>query len=264
MPFGEATSAFWFYERLHPSQWVPPFSVEEVPVADRVRLEVVWDGIGVWSRPGTTDFKQPGEATTLFRLVTASYALLALEALEVTMDGWIEATEAELAGSVIGFRVDRPRSPADVNPDSDESKAMRAAAELAVAICDKPAYRLAVRDIHGALRDPSDDAFFFGFRAVEDVARAVSGSTGELTAKEWATLHEQIGLTPEDGKARLESLTRARRAAAHGATEDPELGEARRRRDALLDEARRFVITTLMNEPNLPHNSLRAALPSGS
>jgi hypothetical protein len=168
-------------------------------------MEIVGDGIAVWSRPGTRAFKQVGDATALFRLVTASYALLARDVFEVTTDGWIEATEAEFAGSVIGFRVDRARTPTDVDPQSTESRGMRAAAELAVAVGERPPYRLALRDICAALRDPTDDAFFFAFRAAEDVARAVSGTVGNIGADEWAALHERVGMTPEEGKARLEA-----------------------------------------------------------
>src|SRR6266496_1685376 len=99
MPFGEATSAFWFYGRLLPSHHVAPFDVQNVQIAPDVFFEVAFDGIGLWAKPGGKDFKQFGEATAFLRLVVASYALLSREALDVTMEGWVEATEARLAGS---------------------------------------------------------------------------------------------------------------------------------------------------------------------
>lgn len=259
--FGDADSAFWFYGRLHPSHGVPPFQAEEIEVEEGVRLEVIWDGIGVWSRPGVKVFKQMGEATELFRLVVAAYALLTREVFDVSADGWIEATEAKLAGSILGFRVEQSKSAGDVNRDSKESTAIRAACRVAIAARAMPSYRLALRDIYSALREVGNDAFFFSYRAVEDAARVVSGGE-RVGSKEWGEFHQGVGLTPEEGEARLAPLTAARKALAHGDEDGHAIGEASRQRDVLLDTARWFVIRAIEEDAELDAGELVAYLPN--
>jgi len=261
--FGDLDSAFWFYGRLHPSHAVPPFQAEEIKVEQGVRLEIVWDGIGVWSRPGVKAFKQMGEATELFRLVVAAYALLTRDVFDISTDGWIEAKEAQLAGSVLGFRVEQSKSAGDIDRNSKESTAIRAACRLAIAVRVVPSYRLALRDLYSALREAGNDAFFFAYRAVEDAARVVSGGE-RVGPEEWGEFHQRIGLTPEDGKCRLTPLAEARNALAHGDEASTTIGVANRQRDALLDTARWFVIRAMEIDPDLGIDELAAFLPNVS
>lgn len=256
MIFGNESSAFWFYGRLHPGQRVPNFDVQEVVISEIVRLELIRDGIGVWSRPGARYFKQPGEATELFRLVVAAYALVSGEALDVTLDGWIEATEAKLDGAVLGFRVERSLYASEV--DAPRSEQMRAAAELAIRVRQSPNLRLAIRDIYAALQDPttSDDAFLFAFRAVEDCARALTGSDDEANRVDWASFHQELGRSPDEGKERLDPLTRARNAVAHGDVATSDLAEPRGKRSELIDLARATVIETLKIKPGVDLSDL--------
>jgi hypothetical protein len=258
--FGDLDSAFWFYGRLHPSHAVPPFQAEEIEVDEGVRLEVVWDGIGVWSRPGVRAFKQMGEATELFRLVVAAYALLTRKVFDVSTDGWIEATAAQLTGSILGFRVEQSKSVGDVDRDSKESAAIRAACLVAIATRAMPSYRLALRDIYSALREVGNDAFFFAYRAVEDAARVVSGGE-RVGPREWGEFHQRIGLTPEQGEARLAPLTEARKALAHGDENASAIGVADRQRRALLDTARWFVIRAMESDLDLDASELAVYLP---
>src|SRR5690242_14473853 len=108
MAFGAEDSGFWFHGRIGPAFLVPPFNVSDVPVVEGVRLEVVWEGIGVWSRPGQRAYKQPGDATSLFRTVVAAWALLSGTALTVTTEGWVEAHGAAFDDSTMGWVINRP------------------------------------------------------------------------------------------------------------------------------------------------------------
>ena len=183
--FGEKSSAFWFHGRIHPAPRVPAFYAEEIQVEEGVTLEIICEGISVWAKPGTERYKQPGEATDLFRLVLSAYALLARDAFDPELEGWIEATKAQLEGSMVGFIIPRTIGPEE--KESAETKRVQAAADLAIAVREIPSLRLAIRDIYAAVRDrdASDDAFFFAYRAVEDCARTVSGADSDIGAKEW-------------------------------------------------------------------------------
>jgi hypothetical protein len=239
-----STSAFWFYGRLRPTA-ATRFNVAEFRVARGTRLEVFHDGIALWSKPGTTAFTTLEQARDLLQLVAAAYGLISSVALDFTLEGWVEATGANFRGAVVGFGVD-PRGHDPYLPTrSRRSIDMRRAARLAVAIQKRPGWRLAVRDVHSALRDGGDDGFVFAYRALEDVARALSGQTGQLNNQDWAKLHQLSGTTKSSFLSRIEPLVKARRAAAHGNEGDPELQFARANRDAVIDIARRVVADTL-------------------
>jgi hypothetical protein len=245
--FGASSSAFWFYGRLSPAFDVPPFYAQEVVVTEGARIEIVFEHLGVWSAPGTLACKEPGEVNQLARLVIGAWALIAGRSLEWTMDGWIEATEAQLAGSIMGHRPAHFRDPGLAREDTPVSRRIRAAAELAVSLREVPGYRLALRDIHTALREDSGDALFFAYRALENVARVLAGSDGELGALDWARYHEALGRDPGAGKELLGPLTAARGAIGHGdqAAESIEAAE----RSELLLLARREIAAAIAADP---------------
>jgi hypothetical protein len=122
---------------------------------------------------------------------------------------------------------------------------MRRAARLAAKVHNLPGWRLALRDIHSALRDRGDDGFVFAYRALEDVARAVSGQSGQLRSKDWAQLHGLLGTSDVAFLARIKPLHEARRAAGHGDESDPKLQAARANRDAVIAIARLVVAEAL-------------------
>jgi hypothetical protein len=257
---GDADSAFWFYGRLHPAARVPPFQAEEVEVVQGVRLEVIWDGIGVWSMPGTRSFKSPREASELFGLVAGAYALLARSSFTVSSDGWVEARKASLDGSILGFQAQQMTSAEQVRKDSEESVCLRAACETAVVLRAHPNYRLAIADVHGALRAPGSDAFFYAYRAIESVARATAEGSGSEDA-DWAGFHRRVGIDPDEGKEKLEPLRQARNALAHGDPDAQVIHDAERKRERLIDLARWFVITAIDADEELAGPDLSRYLP---
>jgi hypothetical protein len=86
---------------------------------------------------------------------------------------------------------------------------MRKAATLAVAAEATPSWRLAIRDVYSALQERGDDAFVFAYRAIEDVARAVSGCTGDLRASGAGSTITLVRLRRSSG-AESRSASRAR------------------------------------------------------
>lgn len=256
---GDVDSAFWFYGRLHPAARVPPFQAEEVEVVEGVRLEVIRDGIGVWSIPGTRTFKSPREATELFGLVVGAYALLARSSFTVSSDGWVEARKASLDGSILGFQA-QMTSAEQVRRDSEESACLRAACETAVALRTHPNYRLAIADVHGALRAPGSDAFFYAYRAIESVARAAAEGSGSEDP-DWPRFHRRVGIDPDEGRKKLEPLRRARNALAHGDPDAKVIHDAERIREQLIDVARWFVIAAIDADSALAGPELSRYLP---
>jgi hypothetical protein len=227
---------------------VPPFYAQEIPIYEGARMEIIWEHLGIWSPPGTSGHKQPGEANQLANLVVSAWALLTGQALVWSLGGWIEATEATFEGTVMGYRPEHFRDPGVPREKSMVSKRIRRAAELAILLRSNQQYRLALRDIHTAEREESDDALFFAYRAIENAARAIAGVTGDLGKAGWAGFHEARSRTPADGQAQMRPLTDARDAAAHGQEESSTQSE----RDELILLARQLIADTIQKDCTIP------------
>ena len=248
-------SGFWFHGRLSPAANAH-FNVNEIEVGEATFVTVAWDGIVVWSRPDLVDpgwqgtVRRPEEAARVFRLVAGAYALVTERPYDITLEGWIEATDATFRDVVPGFHV--RRFTLDALPASDrENVAMRKAIEIAGASRDRPGFRQALLDLLAAYRDLGDDAFLFAYRSIEDVAREITG-TADLGASDWAQFHRQLDRDPEEGKREIEPLTVARKAAAPGDEADPELDAARSERHDRIRIARFLVADAMERDEAVP------------
>jgi hypothetical protein len=99
------TSALWTHGRLSPYA-LTRFNVQEVEVADGARVEAFADGLALWQRPGSTFARSVEESRDFLGLVVAALAVVSGDALDFTFGGWVEATEATFAGTIIGVVVD--------------------------------------------------------------------------------------------------------------------------------------------------------------
>jgi hypothetical protein len=238
------TSGFWFLGRLHPEA-ATRFNVQQVRLAPNAFVEVVHNGIAVWSKPGGTAITSVRDARELLEIVVSAYTLVSAVALDLTIEGWVEATDATFDSTIVGFIIDPRGHAPHLSERSRASVTMRRAVHLALATRASAYWRLAIRDMHLAIKDSGDDAFTYAYRAVEDVARAVSGHTGQLTRNAWSRLHTHLGTTEPAFKARIEPLQLARRAAAHGDPTDADLLAARQDRTARIAIGRIVVADAL-------------------
>lgn len=227
------------------------FNAWEIPIAPGVRFEAFVDGLAVWSKPGKHAISTPEEARELFAVVVGAYALITGVALDWSLSNWVEATEASFKGTTVGFGSDTRAFAAPIRRRSRRSTDIRRAARLAAAVRHKPSWRLALRDVWSALRERGDDAFVFGYRAIEDVARALSGQTGQLGDADWRKLHQHLGTNKTAFLKRIDPLLKARRAAAHGNDGDPKLAAARRDREAITMIVREVVAEAFVAESSL-------------
>jgi hypothetical protein len=255
------TSGWWFVGRLTPL-WETRFNVQEVPADPddpnaQIRLEVYYDRIAVWSNPVSGVISGPEEASGLFALVVACYAVLTRIVLDVSLEQWLEVTDARFHGTKLGVVTGivsehGHEQPGMLPADDQRNVAMRAAAELAVRGRRHPYVRLMLRDTYAALRrDSGDDAFVYGYRALQDAARHVNGLTGEIGERHWRALADRLRVEPEELRARKDRLVKARNAASKGDVQSDELRRARETRDRLLDDARLLVTDVLIGDDEI-------------
>jgi hypothetical protein len=246
-----ADSGFWAHGRFSPHA-ATHFNVQNEEVAEGVTIEVLADGIGVWSKPNSALGRSVEDARNLMGLVAAAYTLRSGVPLDFTFTGWVEATKASFEGTVMGFVVPRGhKTDLTARNQNKRTKDMRAAVELAAAVFHRGPWRLAVRDVHAAYLAKifaTDDAFVYATRAIEDLARAVSTTE----TKSWADLHAHLGTNQQAFKRRTRRLWKARAAVAHGDENDPDLVAARPAMNTLVELSRRIVREAITAEPSLP------------
>lgn len=231
-------SGFWAHGRLAPYN-ATRFNVQNVEVVDFVWVEVFADGVAVWSKSSATLARSNTEARDFMSLIVAAYTIRTGIALDFIFTGWIEATKATFEGTIVGFVVPRGHR-ARMDPNSRRSDDMRAAIALAATAHDQGPWRLAIRDVHAAyqaLAARSDDAFVFAYRAVEDLAHAVSPTA----AKDWAALQRHLGTTESVLKRRTKRLRDARDAVVHGDANHAALVAARKTPARLVGVGRSMV-----------------------
>lgn len=242
-----AASALWAHGRLSPYS-ATRFNVQEAVAPGNTRVEVFADGIAVWSRAGSTFVRTGAEARDFLGLIVAAYTSRTGVALDFSFTGWVEATEATFKGTMIGFTVPRGHRP-HMDPASKRSCDMRVAIDVAGAAFARGSWRIALRDVHAAyLATGNDDSFVFAYRAIEDLAHAVSPTM----KKSWPDLHTHLRMTQQQLQTRTRRLLDARNAVAHGDLSNPALIAARADWARVVGVARSVVRLAFKNEPTLP------------
>lgn len=243
-------SALWTYGRLSPYV-LTRFNVQEFEVAPGARVEVFADAIALWQRPRSGFARSIEESRDFLNLVVAAYNVVSGVALDFAFGGWVEATEAKFKGTIVGVAVDPRGHIPRMAPDGKRSVEMRKALTLAAAVNHRGGWRLALRDLYSAqraLERRSDDCFVFAYRTVEDLAHAVSPSSG----KSWPALHAHLVTDETRFRRRVEPLRLARNAAGHGDETSPDLVAARDGRAQLVRLARRILRDAIRLAPDLP------------
>jgi hypothetical protein len=234
----------WAWGSLSPQQ-LARFNVVETPVGSDCVVSFLDYVFILRFGPGL----EPGVVVSpesIIEPIAGAYALLYDIAFDAAFLGGMDLDRGNWDAvhyfKALGRHEDRM-----LPPDAPESLAMLRAIALAAAARKVPGYRLALRDVLAAMRDDGDDAFIFAYRAVSDLARAVS--TSEKV--DWPALHQHLSVNGDAFRERLAPLQDARDAAAHGDESDVALEVARRNRHGLIKLAREIVAQAMIADSRI-------------
>jgi len=195
---GNQASTYFFIGRLGSSPL--RFQVQDADAGDGLRLDVYLDAISAW---GTTvepfDTFRVAVRTTL-DFIVAAYAFKARHALDYRLDNWVEVKgvigNAGIVGRFLAPNEAPPTLPSTRSPTNTPWKlaARLNRSRLAGGVTQN--HVLALRDYQQAMLDPSDNAFFFAWRAVEDVCRTVANVT-DVSAAAWGTMNVALNTTQQ-------------------------------------------------------------------
>lgn len=181
------------------------------------------------------------EAGYLAEDLFGAYSMRTGAGLSSSIESWVEAVGPPIGrGSIVGVSELRA-----YHDDADASAYLaQAARDVAFAVHSPSAdyWRAVFRDMGRTCRDGGDDAFLFAIRAIENAARATTGTVGRVTDGIWNRFARYLDVEPDDLKATKAMLHDARHAVAHGDVRCDRLLAARSRRQELLFGAREIAV----------------------
>jgi hypothetical protein len=194
---GNPPSTYFFVGRLTDAQ--SRFQVQGAKLGGGLSLAVFWDAISV---SGATvqpfDLFRPAVRSAL-DLTVAAYAFKTKEPIEYRLENWVEAQGVATDGVVGRFMAPNQAVPVLPPSRSRINTPWKLAARLnrsRVAGLVTENHVLALRDYQQALIDPSDNAFMYAWRAVEDICRAVSGKP-DVSPASWAAMYNALQINAQ-------------------------------------------------------------------
>jgi len=190
-------STYFFIGRL--SDPGSRFQVQDAQLGGGLKLAVFWDAI-VISGPTVDSFAalRP-RVQKAFDLTTAAYVFKSKSPIDCRLENWVEALNVSTDG-VVGRFLRPSQPPPPIAPTrSPVNTPWRLAARLNrlyVASKVTENHVLALRDYQLAVLDPSDNAFIYAYRAVEDICRSVSGQP-DIDAPAWAVTNNTLNISQQ-------------------------------------------------------------------
>jgi hypothetical protein len=256
--------------RLVPAMDAALFELWEHPIdgPGLARLEVLRDGLVVWSRAGARRIRSRGQAERFIRVLLGAYAFYTGVVLDFAATGWVEATKAEFEGTWVGFVLGGGKARPPTRKAGRHTTDLRRAAVLAGAV-ELTAWRRTLTDLRDAHRaaaavrgenpndDAGDDAFVYAHRAIESARSAAATDAGAVDLRDWAYLHALLNTNEGQLKARIKRLEDARDAVVHASDPRAILRAARRDVTQLTDIARNVVADALEAKNLVDRSHLR-------
>jgi hypothetical protein len=171
-------------------------------------------------------------------LLVDLYSFHANTLLSCKLVNWVEAREVSARENMIGVFMGSNSIKISRDRRNPQNRRWRKVAKIFPSVLGQPHLRLAIKDYVNALRDEGDDSMFFAYRAVENVCRSITGSTGQITPAQWTQMHATIGTD----KDLIDPLLGAAKQVRHGNITSAQLVAARNRRDRLVAVSRDVIV----------------------
>jgi len=190
-------STYFFIGRL--SDPGSRFQVQDARLGGGLRLAVFWDAIVV-SGPTVDPFDSfRSRVQRALDLTVAAYVFKTKNPIDYRLENWVEALKVSTDGVVGRFLRPTQPPPPIASTRSPINTPWKLAARLDqahVAAKITENHVLALRDYQLAMLDPSDNAFIYAYRAVEDICRAVSGQP-DIDAQAWTAMNNALNTTQQ-------------------------------------------------------------------
>ena len=224
-----SASTYFFIGKL--SDRSSRYYVSNLEIGNNLVLEVVLDNISIWgqtNREFGVFYKEVAEITNI---IVSAFVFKIRKPISFIFESWVEAKDVIAKKNMIGFILNS-HGKRKVYPErSKNNTGWKKAVYLYKNIKKlNNNHILALKDYRAALMDTGDDAFFFAYRAIEDICRAVSGCS-DVNVKAWESMHKKLGTS----KSLVVSLVDVATKIRHGDKNDPLVKTAENNKKALIE-----------------------------
>ncbi len=229
-------STYYFIGQFEPYEKCKDFNPGELDLGDGWILDIFLDLVCIWNSKVSKPFNEVSPyVNRAVALVTALFIFRSRIILNHRFSHWIEAKEVHSPKNIIGAYVgDKVSKYAEPRRNARVNTHWKKAAAIFPKVMSNQFIRLALKDYMSALKDGSDDAFFYAYRSIENVCRLVSGAQDEFKASHWEKMHKELGTA----KTYIDPLLNVATDIRHGHFDSSALEDARKKRNQLLDISR--------------------------
>jgi len=229
-------STYYFIGRLTPTELCMKFNPREIHLSNGWVIDIFMDGISIW-KPGVAenfDNVRPLIEETIDILVTTFVLITGIQ-IKHGIHQWVEAKGVKAYSNLIGWFM--PRGWKLVTPNSKNrlNSAWRKAGKNCLEIRSSINHRLALMDYKNCISTYGDDVFFYAYRIIEDIRRAVTEHLpdGLDDKKYWSEMHKILETSEKMIRPLTEVATRIR----HGDVNNAIVTKARNNKKHIIEIA---------------------------
>lgn len=233
---------YYFTATLNPPDYCLKFNPGELNLGNGYRLDVFFNGITIWNPILKTNFKKVSPfvfdafhtliAAFIFREHTINKSNYSN--LSATVNRCVEAMKTKAEHNLI-WTLDYSGKRYAPNEDALVNVTWRRVAKFFPAINLSFYHKLMLRDYRNCINDSGDNAFFFGYRILEDIREAINLEKSVSDEHCWVEMHSALNTSEAFMKPLTDIATKVR----HGNLKSDIVIKARRknRRSKILNIA---------------------------
>jgi len=194
----EGNKTYYFTATLSPAEYCRDFNPGELNLTDDYKLDIFFNGITIWNPNIKINFAETYPLVReAFDLVISAFIFREyvinkrIFRLSFSIQRCIEAMDVKAYSNLI-WTLDYPGKIYTPNKNALVNVTWRRVAKLFPAVNESVNHKIALKDFFACINDLGDNAFFFAYRIIEDIKRAVDLEKGIDDEKDWSGLHSVL------------------------------------------------------------------------
>jgi len=228
----KGNKTYYFTATLNPPEYCRDFNPGELHIGNGYVIDIFFNGITIWNpklradfvkiRPFVNEIFDMLISTFIFREHMISKRIFKLS---LSIQRCIEARDVSSKSNLIWTldypvkKIYSPSTKARVNVT------WRRAAKYFKAIHQSSNHKIMLKDYKSCIGDSGDNAFFFAYRIIEDIRRAINLEKGITDERNWKELHKSLNTR----KTFIDPLTNVATKVRHGNIKSPIVVNARQK-----------------------------------
>lgn len=218
-------TTFYFIGKLQPEEECMKFNPGEMHLKNGWVVDIFQSGIAVWNPKVTAKFNETlPEVTEILETVVNTYNFITRSRITFNIYNCLEARGVSCSNNLIWWFTNA-RTKKAISKLGPNNAAWRRAGQNFEKTERSFHHKIALRDYQACMSHYNqDDAFFYAFRIIEEIREAIGGDS-------WEAMHRALSTSKEE----IDPLTKASTAVRHGKFKHPDLIDARKKKNEIID-----------------------------